>query len=320
MSERIDATAPTQSADRAKDGAATARRRTGGRARRTVVLAIVVVLLGLVGVAAGIIVDRERGPQWSANTGVLIRLPSPEVLLLTGLSPTVETPDLIDAAAMAKSQAVLTRAATKLGPSSTWTDLAEQVTVEPVGSSHIIKVTATAPDRGSATRTADAVAAAYVETTQERLSKAMATLETVPRPPDPERQGGSDVTADIRSRAVVLGRAVTIAETFRTEEPIQLVPGTKTPAALGIVGLAAGALAAVILTLLRPAQGRSRHAAPPSGTRPRPPTDAGRGGTGQVATGQVGTGRLGMGNIEAARQLANANGRRPDDAVGPART
>jgi hypothetical protein len=129
---------------------------------------------------------------------------------------------------------------------------------------------------------------------------------------------------------VILGRLVTIAETFHTEEPTQLVPGVKTPAALGIVGLAAGALAAVVLTLLRPAAGRSRHAAPSSGTRPRPPVETGPVRTGQIGTGQIGTGqigagligtgRLGTGNIEAARQLANGNGRRPDDAVDPVRT
>ena len=284
------------------------RRSRVGMARRTVVLAVVVVLLGLAGVVAGIVVDRVRGPEWSAETGILIRLPTPEIVVLTGLSPTVGTEDLIDAAAVAKSQAVLTRAAATLKPVPVWSDLAEEVTVAPVGSSHLIKVTATAPDRDAAARTADAVATAYVQSTQERLRADMATLETVPRPPDPQRQGGSDVTADVRSRAVILGRAVTIAETFRTDQPVKLVPGVKTPAALGIVGLAAGALAAVVMTLLRPATAVSRHGAGAGRT------DLQR----TIAEAQRktnGNGHHSAGLREDLHRAANGNGHRPVDTV-----
>ena len=220
--------------------------------RRTIVLTTVVVLLGIAGAAAGVMVDKIRGPQWSAETGILIRLASPDTVLLTGLPTTVEAEDLIDAAAVAKSQAVLTSAAGKLGGGATWSDLAKRVTVEPVGTSHIIKITAKTTTSAAATRMADAVADSYLEATAEQLRATTTTLSTVPRPPDPGRQGGSDVTADVRSRAVVLATGVTAAQVLRTDEPVQLTPSIKTPITLGIVGLAAGALFAVAVTVLRP--------------------------------------------------------------------
>jgi hypothetical protein len=226
--------------------------------RRTIVLTTVVVLLGVVGAAAGIMVDRVRGPQWSAETGILLRLSSPDMLLMTGLPTSVGVEDLIDASALAKSQDVLARAAGKLGPPVTWSTLAKRVTVEPVGTSHIIKITAKYPTRDQASRAADAVADAYLEATAEQLRATTNALQTVPRPPDPGRQGGSDVTADVRSRAVVLANGVTVAQVLRTDEPTQLTPSIMTPITLGIVGLAAGALAAVAVTVLRPGGGSRR--------------------------------------------------------------
>jgi capsular polysaccharide biosynthesis protein len=268
--------------------------------RRTVVLAAVVVLLGIVGAAAGVVVNRVRGPEWSAETGVMIRLASPDIVLLTGLTPTVELEDLIDAAAVAKSQVVLARAATKLGSWWTGADLTEQITVEPVGSSHIIKVTAKTPDRDLSIRTADAVAAAYVEVTQEQLRATTDALQTVPRPPDPGRQGGSDVTADVRSRAVILGQDVAMAEIIHTDEPAQTSPSITTPVALGIVGVAAGVLGAVVVTLLRPAAGSRRRRAAADGN--------GYGGTPQADA------------LQHANGHTNGAARRTDDATDPVST
>jgi capsular polysaccharide biosynthesis protein len=276
--------------------------------RRTVVLAAVVVLLGIVGAAAGVLVNRVRGPEWSAETGIMIKLASPDVVLLTGLTPTVELEDLIDAAAVAKSQTVLTRAAAKMGSWYTLADLSEQIAVEPVGSSHIIKVTAKTPDRDLSIRTADAVASAYVEVTQEQLKATTDALQTVPRPPDPGRQGGSDITADVRSRAVILGQDVAMAEIIHTEDPKQTSPSITTPIALGIVGVAAGALGAVIVTLLRPAAGSRRRRRSAAG-------ENGHGGNGYGANGSAENG------LAESRHGTNGHAQhRSGDATDPVST
>ncbi|HEY3630213.1 MAG TPA: hypothetical protein VGL21_04910 [Jatrophihabitantaceae bacterium] len=211
-----------------------------GGARRAVIIVAALTLLGL---AAGIALDRIQGPRWNASTAVLLRISSVDSLLLTGQAAPVSVADQVDASALAVSQTALTRAAIELGESKGWTELGTRVSAEPAPSSHVILIKATAPDRDSAQHTADVVAATYVAIMREQLSAAAASMAP---PSSPTDYAGSE----LQRRAQLLTGGVQPLQVFHTDKPTKL-SGTQTPVTLGIVGLAAGALVVLALTFLR---------------------------------------------------------------------
>lgn len=215
--------------------------RLRGATSRTAAILLAVLLV--LGVGAGIAIEAVRAPQWQASTDALIRTWSVESLLLTGQPTPVETEDQADAAVVAVSQTVLTRAAEALGEGGDWTELAERVTAVPVPTSHFLTITATGRDEQAAVRTSEAVATAFAQVMRENLTAAADGLVST--------QAGEDDPA-IRLRTQLLTWTLQPIQVFRTTQPERLTPSVQTPIALGIVGLAIGGLVILAMTLLRP--------------------------------------------------------------------
>lgn len=213
--------------------------------------AILLTVLLVLGVGAGTVVELVRAPQWEASTDALIRTWSVESLLLTGQPTPVETEDQADAAVVAVSQTVLTRATEALGDGDDWADLAERVTAVPVPTSHFVTITATGPDELAAARTSEAVATAFAQVMRENLTAAAEGLTST-------QIGEGD--PDIRLRTQLLTWTLQPIQVFRTTQPAQLTPTVQTPIALGIVGLAIGGLVILAMTLLRPSVASARDA------------------------------------------------------------
>lgn len=207
-------------------------------------------LLLLLGVLTGIVVELVRPPLWQASTDTLIRTWSVDSLLLTGQPTPVETADQADAAVVAVSQTVLERAAEQLGEPD-WVALSQRVTAEPVPTSHFVTITATGPDEDSAVRTSETVATAFAEVLRDNLTDAAEGLRST-------QVGDGD--PEIQLRVQLLTWTLQPVQVYRTTEPEQLTPSIRTPIALGVVGLAVGALLLLAATLLRPTVGSARDA------------------------------------------------------------
>lgn len=227
----------------------TVLRRLHGATSRTAAILLAVLLV--LGVGAGIVVELVRTPQWQASTDALIRTWSVESLLLTGQPTPVETEDQADAAVVAVSQTVLSRAAEALDEPGGWTELAERVTAVPVPTSHFVTITATGRDEQTAVRTSEAVATAFAQVMRENLTAAADGLVST-------QTGEGD--PDIRLRTQLLTWTLQPIQVYRTSQPEQLVPSAQTPVALGVVGLAIGALVILAMTLLRPSVTGARDA------------------------------------------------------------
>ncbi|MFP5021575.1 YveK family protein [Pseudonocardia phyllosphaerae] len=213
--------------------------------------AVLMGTLFLVGLLAGLVVDQLRPASWKAGTDVLVRTWSTDSLLLTGQPAELTTADQADAATVAVSEPVLTRAAATLGAGMDWHELTTTVTAEPVPSSHLVRITATGTDERTAAARADAVAAAFADLRKEQLDAAAAGLVRTP---------AGATSADVRLRSQLLIGATRPLEVFRTAVPEQTSPGVTLPASAAIVGLGVGALVVLALTTLRPALGTGRDA------------------------------------------------------------
>lgn len=204
----------------------------------------------LFGVVTGVLIEQLRPPLWQASTDTLIRTWSVDSLLLTGQPTPVETADQADAAVVAVSQTVLERAAERLGAPD-WVALSRRVTAEPVPTSHFVTITATGPDEQSAVLTSETVATAFAEVLRENLTDAAEGLRST-------QIGDGDPA--IQLRVQLLTWTLQPVQVYRTTEPEQLTPSLQTPLALGVVGLAIGALVVLAATLLRPTVGSARDA------------------------------------------------------------
>jgi capsular polysaccharide biosynthesis protein len=203
--------------------------------------AVILVSLTVLGVAAGLLLNLVQAPKWTATTNVLVRAASVDGLVLTGTAYPISIADQIDESALATSQDVLTQAAQELNVRGGLTELQRHVTAAPQGSSHVLEIKATGPDAATAQRTADVVAAIFVTKTQQRLASFAASL-----PP-----AASPLTAnsEVLHRAELITRTLQPLQVFHGEQPTQ-VSSVRAPTALGIVGLAAGALVVLALTFL----------------------------------------------------------------------
>jgi capsular polysaccharide biosynthesis protein len=213
--------------------------------------AIIMGVLLVVGAVLGFALDRIRPAEWSASSDVLIRTWSVDSLLLTGQPATLTTADQADAATVAVSEPVLTRALRTLGSTDDWHELATTVTASPQASSHVVTITATGPDAATATARADAVANAFAAIRKEQLDQAARGLVASPT-------GAADES--LRTRSQLLISSTQPVEVFRTAVPQQVSPSSTAPAAGGVVGLAVGALLVLGLSLGRPAVNGPRDA------------------------------------------------------------
>lgn len=213
--------------------------------------AVLLGLLAVIGVAAGVVVNLLRPPQWQASTDALVRTWSIDSLLISGEATPVSTEDQVDAATVATSQQVLGVAATTLADGRTWMDLSKGVTATPAVASHFVTITATGRDAASAQATSEAVAAAFSNVTRQNLVTAAAGLTST-------ADGSKD--PQLVLRAQVLTRSLQPIQVYHDSQPKQLAPNVQTPIALGIVGLAIGGLALIVLFLARPSISAARDA------------------------------------------------------------
>jgi capsular polysaccharide biosynthesis protein len=202
---------------------------------------IILASLTLLGVTAGLLLNLVQGPKWTATTNVLVRDASVDGLLLTGTAYPISIADQIDESALATSQDVLIQAVRELNVPGGLTELQRHVTAAPQGSSHVIEIKATEPDAATAQRTADVVAAIFMTMTQQRLDSFAASLPPV--------AGPLPANSEVLRRAELITRTLHPLQVFHGEQPTQ-VSRARAPAALGIVGLAAGALVVLALTFL----------------------------------------------------------------------
>jgi capsular polysaccharide biosynthesis protein len=112
--------------------------------------AVLVLVLTLLGAGAGFALETARGVQFQARTEVLVRFWSVESFLLTGQSSTVTSADVSDAATLAGSRDVLTRAADDLDDGRDAVDLSSAVSVAPSSASNAVTIVATAGDAATA--------------------------------------------------------------------------------------------------------------------------------------------------------------------------
>lgn len=207
-----------------------------------VLAALLVALFTVGGAAAGWAVEQAKGPQFRASTDVLVRFWSVESFLLSGQSTQVTSADVADAATLASSRDVLTRAAAELHDGRTASDLATKVAVTPSATSNAVSIAATATDARTAKRTSEAVAAAMISALKDRITASSEGLTGV----------ASDFRTQIQQRADVLETSVRPLVALATSDAQRTAPTSKSLIAFAIVGLAAGTLLVVGVRFSRP--------------------------------------------------------------------
>jgi capsular polysaccharide biosynthesis protein len=224
-------------------------RRTARRTRW--IAGVLVVGLTLVGVLGGWALEHARGPRFTASTDVLVQFWDVQAFLLTGQGSTVSSQDVADAATLATSGNVLDLAAQQLADGRDAAALAATVTATPQSLANGITITATGTTASSAERASTAVAQALDDTIQARITNSAAGLEGA---------NSGDFGSLVRQRAQALSSSVQPLQVLRTAAAQQTGPSMKTPAMLGIVGLAAGVLLVIALVYARPVVGGPRDA------------------------------------------------------------
>jgi capsular polysaccharide biosynthesis protein len=209
-----------------------------GTARASVIIIASLVALGVV---AGVLWNVAQGPRWTATTDILIRLSSLDGLLLTGNTDSVSISDQIDDSSLATSQDTLTQVVRQLNLHDGLAQLQKNVNATPQGSSHVIVISATQPDPVTAQRISDAVAATFAASTQKRLAALGTSIATAAGPPNTD--------TEVLARAQWIARSVQPLQVYHDELPTRESPA-RVPMALGIVGLAAGALLVLALSFL----------------------------------------------------------------------
>ncbi|MBN1095194.1 hypothetical protein JKP76_03560 [Blastococcus sp. TML/C7B] len=186
-----------------------------------------------------------------ASTSVQVQIGSSETLLMTGQVTPVTAQDTAEAALMAGSEPVLTRAAAALGDGQPWRYYAERVNAAPESTSHVVMIQAAARGGAEARRIAEAVGVALSDTASEQIASTAATLPSL----DPE-----GVDSGLSIRAQLLQGTVQPFRVIGTTEAIKTSPTAQLPIALGIAGLALGVLLVIGLATIRPTVSRVRDA------------------------------------------------------------
>lgn len=224
--------------------------------------AVLLVGLAVLGAAAGFVIDRVRGPQFEASSVVQVQATPSSALaiLISGNSEAVNPGDLVDVTNLATTSTVLGAAAKQLTAAGTPTsadELSAAVTAEAVEASHLVTITASTASADLSQTYARAVADALAAEQQRQVA---ATLRAVPAATDAagdDQSNGADSAAAVRVRAGLLEGNLVPIKRVSDDPAVQTVPGNTLPLALGVVGLAAGALIAIGLSL-----GRRRLPAP----------------------------------------------------------
>jgi capsular polysaccharide biosynthesis protein len=205
--------------------------------------ALFVVVLTLLGGAAGWGVQQGQDPEYQVSTDVLVHFWSIESYLLNGQIDTVTSLDVADAATLGSSLDVLDAAAGQLHDGRDGADLSKAVTVTAQTTSNSVTIVATDPDPRTAESISQAVATAIIAEVQQRVATAEASLADA-------AQG--DFTTGVQQRARALTTTVKPLEALASGPAEQTSPNSKTALAMAVVGLAAAALILVGLIFGRP--------------------------------------------------------------------
>jgi hypothetical protein len=184
-----------------------------------------------------VIIGRLAPARYEATATLQVQASSGSVvsLLLSGSAEPVSTADLVDVSGLVASRDVLSRVAERLGNGILWTDLSAQVSAEPVPSSHLVTLTATATDPRQASTLAEYTAEAVAAVQKAQVTAALAA---VPAPTAADR-------TDLQTRAALLAGNLNPIRLLGGAPPQQVVSAATTPAALAVVGLAVGALVVI---------------------------------------------------------------------------
>lgn len=229
--------------------------------------AVLLVGLAVLGAVAGFVIDRVRGPQFEASSVVQVQATpnSALAILIGGNAEPVNPGDMVDVTNLATTSTVLDAAAKQLSDAGTPTsaaDLSAAVSAEAVAASHLVTITATTAE---ATRSQDYARAVADALAAEQQRQVAATLRAVPAATEAagdSQSSGTDSAAAIRVRAGLLNGNLVPIKRVSDDRATQTVPGNTLPLALGVVGLAAGALITIGLSL-----GRRRGAEPAPSVR-----------------------------------------------------
>jgi len=204
---------------------------------------------GLVlGVAAGLVLGVVRGPLHRAVASVMVQATPTSTLglLMNGTSAAIGSGDMVDVALLATSTPLLTAAAEDVSstgdhPEVTADDLADWVSSEPVLSSHLVQITVEAPEPGLATSVLEALTTQLVDEQQAQVD---AVVDAVPVP-EPSEVGTDPAAEQLRVRLGLVAETLVPLRVVSIGAPEQTAPGVVLPAALGVVGVAAGALVVI---------------------------------------------------------------------------
>lgn len=209
----------------------------------------VILAAGLIlGVAAGLVLGTVRGPRHQAVASVMVQATPTSTLglLINGTSDAISSGDMVDVALLATSTPLLTAAAEQVSaagdhPDVTADDLADWVTSEPVLSSHLVQITVEAPEPALATAVLEALTTQLVDEQQAQVD---AVVDSVALP-EPGEVGTDPAAEQVRVRVGLVAQALVPLRVVSIGAPEQTAPGVVLPAALGVVGLAAGALVVI---------------------------------------------------------------------------
>lgn len=231
--------------------------------------AAIMITLSLFGALLGVLINLAQTPKWTASTSVMVKVGEQDKFALNGEWSSPNFEDQIDLASVATNQDALITVARRLNLPDSLADLQENVTASPKGSSHVIVFSATQPDPELAQRVADAVATNFVEDSQRNMESLLQSLPPVPAPasaPDDDHPAGAEPAPappgpdpEIVARASLLSNTIKPLQVFHDDLPSRPSPA-RTPAALAVVGLAAGALVVLALTFLGQRVDRARDA------------------------------------------------------------
>jgi capsular polysaccharide biosynthesis protein len=209
----------------------------------------------VLGAAAGLLLSRALGPEWSAGATVSFSSVSADPLLFGNPNASLTERDTADAAALAVSQSVLEPASALLGTGTPWDELQRSVTVTPQPGSSILTLEATAADGPDAAARLLAVTNSLEEVLRQRVVEAAsstATAAAAAAAAAPEGQQGA--LSEIAARARVVAATADPVQVLTTEAPQQVRPAPVRDAATGaVLGLLLAA-AALVLVRVRPAK------------------------------------------------------------------
>lgn len=230
--------------------------------------AAIMITLALVGALLGFLVNLIQPPKWSATTSVMIKVGQQDRYALNGDWSDPSYEQQIDLGSIATNQDALIAVARQLNLPDSLADLQKNTGAYPKGNSHVLVFSATQADPELAQRVADALATNFVESSQRNLEALLQSLPPEPaKPIEDDHPAGTPAVPppppgpdpDIVARAALLTNTIKPLQVFHDDLPNRPSPA-RTPAALAVVGLAAGALVVLALTFLGQRVDRPRDA------------------------------------------------------------